>query len=347
MIFILHGQDDFSISKRLVSIKRAFTPQSVLRFNFTEYNVASLDPSSALLTISTPPFLASRRIVVFKDLMTTLAVRSNGSGSGRVKQSDSHSLSRGRTSAGKNLTGQVWEDFKITLKQPPHTTDIIFVESNLISASTIANLTPPTANIEEFKKTVRYTDVRNWIIKTFKSLSCPVTPKAVDELYRLCGSNLWVLDNEIKKLTLYSQGKTVTDSDVSNLVSDYFDATIFQVIDAIVEKKALIAFRLLYSLMSDKNNLSTTITMLARQLRLIILTIFLLNSGVKPYEIGEHIGIKHSFIARRLLTQSRHFSQPQAEAMLKSLFNIEFAIKTGKVEQRSALEVIIATLMNV
>ena len=239
-----------------------------------------------------------------------------------------------------------WKIFAEMLKDPFPSTELIFVETVSLKTHGAALSVAPTAEIETFPRVVRWREINQWITERFKYRGGSAQPSAVSELYKLCGPNLRLMDNEIVKLLLYSDGRAVTQEDVATMVSDSLQSNIFQAIDAVVEHKPAIAMKSLYSLMLDRGSLSSILVMLARQVRLLILASVLKSKRLSPDEIGQRIGIRHEFLQRKILVQAGRFTLPQLKAIHQSLFDVEFAIKTGRIEQTAGLETLIARLSN-
>ena len=82
--------------------------------------------------------------------------------------------------------------------------------------------------------------------------------------------------------------------------------------------------------------------MVVRQFRLLIMAKDHLQEGTQ----GEMAGALsvHPFVAKKLGQQVRNFSMTQLESTYHHLLDTDLAMKTGKMEPRLALEVLVATL---
>ena len=68
-------------------------------------------------------------------------------------------------------------------------------------------------------------------------------------LAELVGGNLWTLDSEMEKLSLYCAGRKVEGEDVRLLVSFANEMSVFNAVDAILERRYSEALRIMRRLM--------------------------------------------------------------------------------------------------
>ena len=55
----------------------------------------------------------------------------------------------------------------------------------------------------------------------------PITPPAIQAITEMIGNDLWTLDRELEKLSLYATGREITEPDVRALVPYAQEANIF------------------------------------------------------------------------------------------------------------------------
>ena len=104
-------------------------------------------------------------------------------------------------------------------------------------------------------------------------------------------------------------------------------------------KSALEEFR---RLLADGANELYLLTMIARQVRLMLSIKDLLGEqGMTLAQASKEVGIRHRFIADKLLTQSRLFEESELEGLVQRLVEIDHRIKTGRIEGVLALELLI------
>ena len=153
-----------------------------------------------------------------------------------------------------------------------------------------------------------------------------------------------MLDQEIKKLALYAGDREITQSDIDLMVPDSRDANIFEAIDAVFAHRPAVALQLLYILLSGGETIQGVLRMLCRQVRLLILTIELRGRGVGEEELGKRIGLTNQWALDKTIRQSSNFSIEQLANIHRRLLLADLAIKKGEMDDRLAVEILVAEL---
>ena len=81
--------------------------------------------------------------------------------------------------------------------------------------------------------------------------------------------------------------------------------------------------------------------MITRQFRLLLLAREYLNEGGNAAQIGAGIGV-HEFVGKKLGQQVRLFTQDDLEKIYHFLLDTDASIKTGKVADVLALDLLLA-----
>jgi DNA polymerase III delta subunit len=84
--------------------------------------------------------------------------------------------------------------------------------------------------------------------------------------------------------------------------------------------------------------------MIARQLRHLVRASELLERGAAPGEIGDATGVRHPFARQKLLRQAEATPRAAAEAGLRAIEASDHAVKTGRLDETLALELLIYRL---
>ena len=163
-------------------------------------------------------------------------------------------------------------------------------------------------------------------------------------LIELAGDDLCRLYGEIDKLALFaSEEKTITPSHVESLVGHnrFFNA--FAVIDAITAGNVGLAVDRLRSMFAeDKSAEYTVVGAFAFHFRRMFNAKVLLDKGVRPMEVANRLriwGNKDSFFL-----QLRKMSLKKIGDILQQLADMDYAIKTGRVKTKVAVEQLVLKL---
>ena len=128
------------------------------------------------------------------------------------------------------------------------------------------------------------------------------------------------------------------------MVSDAKEANIFAAVDAVLERRPAVAMKLLYSLLSGGSSVQRILSMLARQVRLLILTIELQKQGIESEELGKRIGLTNRYALDKTMRQSHNFGTDHLANILRRLLSADLAIKQGEINERLAVELLVGEL---
>lgn len=187
-----------------------------------------------------------------------------------------------------------------------------------------------------------------WINDEFKKAGVSVEPKAIDTLVAAAGSDLWRLSVETAKLAAHAgQNGSVLARDVELLVSSSVESNIFGLTDALADRNAAGAFSLLERELDAGTHELQIMTMLTRQVRLLLQTHALLDEHPRATAdtVAKTLGM-HPFVARKTLGQVRRFDRPTLERAYDHLFNLDWHLKTGRATPRTALDLFVASFVS-
>jgi DNA polymerase-3 subunit delta len=165
----------------------------------------------------------------------------------------------------------------------------------------------------------------------------------VRQLTETAGEDLWVLANEIEKLSLYAKGRQIEEEDVRRVTSSAREASIFAMVDAIAEKRLPAAMRLLHQLLTDGNPPTYLLTMMSRQVRLMVQAKELSRqTRLSSDEKRVQLGVSWNYPVDKLLSQSADHSKERLFAIYEKILETDLAIKTGKWPDELALDLLVA-----
>ena len=112
--------------------------------------------------------------------------------------------------------------------------------------------------------------------------------------------------------------------------------------DAVSTRDGQSAYRLMRGILARGEQPLIVMSMLARQTRLMIMAKE--NADLPDEQLTEAIGVKNAWAARKVEQQARHFSMPDLEQAHIAIMEADLAIKTGRMDDVTALDVLVAML---
>ena len=155
--------------------------------------------------------------------------------------------------------------------------------------------------------------------------------------------NLWEADNEISKLVNYCNDKEITDKDVRLLVQSKVDMNIFNLIDSISSKNKSRSTLLLNQQIEKGLNEIYILTMFVYQFRNLLKIKSLLEQNLSNQEIASKAKM-HPFVVQKSIEQCRKFEIEDLKKIYRKLFDADLAIKTGRINPRLALDLLVVSV---
>jgi len=203
-------------------------------------------------------------------------------------------------------------------------------------------LTGKETNSEEFNL-LEGAKLEAWIKKEVAAQSGQIDSAAIKNLATFVGPDLWQMQNEISKLISFKNGQPIKENDVDQLVKAKIESDIFKTIDALAARQRVSAFKFLYRNLAQGEAEISLLGMLVYQFRNLLLVKSLIEQGVPFYNLAKKIKL-HPYVLRKSFEQSKNFSYTALKKIYERLMEIDLAIKSGQIEPRSALDLVVGEI---
>jgi DNA polymerase-3 subunit delta len=317
LINLLHGNDEFSSNEFLKGIVEQ---KNISEFDLNVVDTNDLTENKFKENICTISLFGTNRLIIFNYL-----------------------LSKINSTKEKN-----WENFIDILLNKPSTNEVVFfekVEINLkknyfaklndICQITLSNMPTGRGSWDLNRK---------WIIERQKKYNLKISNEGINKLVELLGSNYRYIDNELQKLSNFNPDGNISISDIEIMVSGIKEDSIFELIDFIMVKDNLKASKILDNLIEQGNSFFNIINMIARQVRLILITKDLLKMKVNNLDIKRQIQISSDYAFNKIITQSKETEEVRLKNSLRLLLDIDVDIKSGNKSEKEYIKKLIFLL---
>ena len=322
---VLHG-DTYLVHQRLADLETDAGAGDVLDASRHRLNGSQTNPSELLSICNALPFMDSHRLVLVEGLLSNFERRG---GRGRRAAGDS--------SSGNSLGG--WDALATIVPQMPDTTLLFFIDSQVSDNNPLLRALRPVVEVHVLT-TPTGEALARWIKATVEDKGAAISPPAIGALTDMVGSDLWALDRELEKLSLYAGGQRIEEGHVNELVHQAREANVFNAVDAMIEGRQGVALQLLQRLRDDGRDASYIIAMIERQLRLMALARYSLDKGVQMRDMAAVLGVNSQFVVRKTVEQARRDSWQNIVWRYDRLLEADLAIKQGRLEPDLALELL-------
>ena len=230
MLYILLGQDDFSLDESLEEIKGSIADPALLVANTTILDGQQMTLDQVRTVTETLPFLAEKRLVIINGLLGRFEPKSKPG--------------RQRKITGATNQQNEYQSFGACISQIPDSTILVLIDKEVISNNPLFKELSGKAEVRSFPL-LRGAKLHQWIQRRVAKEGGSISSQAVDLLAKLVGGNLWIMTSEINKLVLFTSGRRIEEEDVNSVVSYAQQANVFAMVDAILESRISIAQQLL------------------------------------------------------------------------------------------------------
>ena len=331
---VIYG-DSFLVAGELKKLEQEAGAEALLDANQHRINGGQAKLPDLLAVCNALPFMDACRLVVVTGLLTTMEGR-GGRGGGRGRNA--------RSGQGNRALGE-WDGLAAAIAAMPDTTRLLLVDNALAEANPLLAALKGAEQVQ-----VKHLPAPNGeaLARYVKGLAqqkgANISPAAIKTMTDLVGNDLWTLDREMEKLSLYAAGRSIEESDIQELVSQVREASIFNAVDAMLDGRPGIALRLLQQLRQDGAALPYIISMMERQLRLVALARYWAEERIPQQEMAGKLGVP-PFAVRKTVEQARRHPWPEVNRRYQRLLDTDLALKTGQVESEDmALELLVADL---
>ena len=340
MFYIFHGEDEFSRQREVAGLRARLAggDPAMADLNTNLLDGDRLTFGELRHTCDSMPFMAERRLVIVRGLLSRLASgQKRGGASGAPEEQD----------PGWRRTFR--DELAAYLPKLPPTTRLIFDEPVTLSAShPILKLVEAQGKegpglAKEFSLP-KGRELVHWIEEHAQASRGKISREAAEMLALLVGADLRLLDQEIDKLLLYANGeRPASVDDVRRLVSRARETSVFDLVDCVGRGETDRALQLLHRLLEEGEHPLQILTMLARQIRILIQVRELQGQGLNPQEIAGQLKL-HPYVAGKAADQAAKIDMARLEAAHRRLVETDWAIKTGKLEEVLALDLLVVGL---
>ncbi|MBC7254771.1 MAG: DNA polymerase III subunit delta, partial [Chloroflexi bacterium] len=269
MFYIFHGEDELSRTEEVARLKALIAQEAAGDLNLTVLDGRRLSLAELMNACNALPFLSGRRLVIVHDFLQRLSGRKRPASAEEEAQGDSLGSPNEETAA-----------LLAYLPHLPPTTRLVFVESAALPPShpmlkyAQGN---PQGHVRAFpllnpRQEEGRRGLAAWIRRRAKEKGVEITAPAVAALIELIGGDLRALDQELEKLAAHAAyERAITLEDVRALTSAAQEANIFDLMDTLGLRQRKKALALTARLFAEGANELYLLTMIARQVRLILL----------------------------------------------------------------------------
>jgi len=309
-LYLLYGEEAYLRRQYRDKLRAALVPADDT-MNCSVYSGKDINASEVVDLAGTMPFFAERRVIIIEN-------------SGWLKSGN--------------------DQFLALVKAIPDTTYLILVEEETDKRSKLYKAV--TANgYAALCEMQDEATLRKWVMGLLKKENKLITPDALTLLLDKTGTSMENIRREVEKLVCYKYyDEGITVSDVEELCIVQIQNQIFDMVEAVAQKKQKQALKLYYNLLALKEAPMKILALIARQFNMLLQVKEMKTKGYHESDIAKQTGLNPYYLKKKYIPQAAQFKQAQLETALKACVEAEEAVKTGRMPDLLSVELIIVSM---
>ncbi|MFZ3588221.1 DNA polymerase III subunit delta [Bacillus sp. DJP31] len=317
-IYLMFGRESYFIDKTLQLLLSTVLDEEERDFNLSTYDLEEVPIEIAIEDAQTLPFFGDKRVVIVKNAWFLTGAKE--------KEKVHHDL-------------QLLESYVLS----PSPTAIFII---VVNAEKLDERKKITKLLKKQTEMVESTlpderSLSEWIKEEMKQQKVTITDGAIQLVLQYVRGSITLLVQELGKLTMYvGVGGTITSDVVQLLSSKTIEDNIFELIDCVIQKKVSEAMEIFQDLLKLNEEPIKILSLLSSQFRLLYQVKELSHRGYGQQQIATQLKI-HPFRVKLALQKVAQFTSEYLLKSLSELAEMDYAIKTGRMDKKLAIELFI------
>jgi DNA polymerase III subunit delta len=306
-VYFIYGDEELLVEEALKRLRGMVSAEADADFNIEVFNAPEVGAERIVDCAETVPLMSSRRLVIARDV-------------DRLAKKEQDILAK-------------------YLERPNPATALVMVTHipgpgeqrdskalKRIEASALFKNARSAGDVMKFSIAGRgrQQKTEDWVSAQFKKRGKRIEPEALQLLLNRVGRELRDLEDAVERLSLYTADKdTIEVSDLSGVVVSAAEQPIFELVDAVADRRRDLSLYLLNRLLRQGESPERIFSLLLRQFRLIARCkalsaehdygMIASELGIPPFLVGKCIQQSKKYSSDRLRSSLGEFKRAQVE----------------------------------
>lgn len=316
-VYLLFGEENYLKRYYEEKFRQEILEESSRIMNMDIFEGKSLEAQNIIDSVSTAPFISEYRLVLVK--------------------------ASGFFNAGKKEDTDKLSDF---INKLPEFSILLFIEDTVDKRNKLYKTISKVGLAVELN-TPKEPEIIKWVTNFFIVKDKLISKDCVIKFIRTVPYDLDTIFFEADKLINYKgKHKKITEEDINTVCTKSLEIKIFDLVKAVGEKKLEKSLDIYNNLIVMKEQPLMILAMLTRQFRLILQCKSLSLKGYSLNEIADKLEVR-SFVVKECLNQGKNFKFNTLLKGLNESLETDINIKTGRLNDKLAVEVFIIKYSNI
>lgn len=316
LIYLFTGTSEIFIKNRMNLIIQSFNKYE---YTIIKYDMETTSLSTVLSDAITVPFLEELKIIILKNPKF---------------------LTKSATSTKDEIKAMLKY-----LKNPCDSTLLIIDATNTVinQSNEIYKMLKNVARIIDYPDPEEI-ELKGWIVRSFDANGIDIKDDALTLLLEYIGDDQARLSQEIDKLSSYvGKGGTIRKEDIKLLVPKNINNEIYLLIKAIINHDLALTNQIYDNLITHTKDSLTIFSLISNKFKELLSTYRLLKYGYSQSDIAKFYNVSTGK-AYYIVQEARAFKLSDLEFYIDKLAELDYQIKSGKLDKTIGLELLLLKL---
>ena len=316
LIYLFIGTSEIFIKNRMNRIIQSFNKYE---YTIIKYDMETTSLSTVLSDAITVPFLEELKIIILKNPKF---------------------LTKSATSTKDEIKAMLKY-----LKNPCDSTLLIIDATNTVinQSNEIYKMLKNVARIIDYPDPEEI-ELKGWIVRSFDANGIDIKDDALTLLLEYIGDDQARLSQEIDKLSSYvGKGGTIRKEDIKLLVPKNINNEIYLLIKAIINHDLALTNQIYDNLITHTKDSLTIFSLISNKFKELLSTYRLLKYGYSQSDIAKFYNVSTGK-AYYIVQEARAFKLSDLEFYIDKLAELDYQIKSGKLDKTIGLELLLLKL---
>ena len=317
-VYLFTGPEEYVKREALEALRGKLLPPGLEALN--DMTLEGVTAQQITDAAQTTPVMCDRRVVTVRDWAPLLT------GKSRNEEAETDWMNR-------------WLD------SPPASCALVFyMRSEPDGRKKMTALLKKKAEVVAFEP-LTDGELSRWCARRLKPLGKKLSAPALNTLVFMAGRDLTRLCGELDKLAAYlgDDRTEITETDVRAIVPASLEYNVFELLNSLLSGDVKKGRQTVNSLLQNGQNPVGILAMLTRQIRQLAHMKCALDAGIPVQTVQEQLKL-HPYAAKQTARQCARLSAGWLTALYERCVESDFAIKSGRLRDRDALD---ATILQI
>jgi len=304
-VYLVHGPEFFIVDQFINALKKTVVSGPMADFNYSRKKASETSGAAIVAECKSIPMMADRRLVIIDDAE-------------KLKKDDQTALD-------------------LYLANPISQTCLVLLGVKFDLRRGLFSKANRRKQVHK-AEALQERQLNHFISYRAKARAVTIMPAAQAAIAAAVGPDCAALDDAIEQVGLYAgEGATVTEDDVTEIVTAGRRSSVFELMDAIGDRHHSKAIALLEELLCRREEPLLLNALMARHIRQLLTAKMLVNQNSGGKTTAQALGVP-PFVAQKLTAQAGRFKGAQLERSLGRLAETDLELKSSKRTPRLVLE---------